>query len=319
MAAVRENILTSGEARTKFLDGVRILDEDMTDVTAQDVFQFLTNNGIPLGMQGIQQPLSMYDLFVLWHVVAMRIAIPPGNAAHGGPIFLPWHRMYLIRLEQQLQFALNDPDFGLPYWDWAEDGELPVVNQWQTPLWSPTHLGESRGSVQSGPIGSMRVRLFQDPFTGNLLSVNPRRLQRQAGLDQRNRALPTQGDVRAARADVDYDRAPWSQSAMGHRNRLEGWINGPQLHNLIHVWIGGDMSPGTSPNDPVFFLNHCNVDRIWEAWMANEGRKYRPLAGEGPVGHRIDDLMVAIIGEGLRPSEVLDPSAWYSYDSLTVD
>ena len=35
------------------------------------------------------------------------------------------------------------------------------------------------------------------------------------------------------------------------------------MHNLVHRWVGGSMGPGTSPNDPVFFLHHCNVDRIW--------------------------------------------------------
>ena len=77
---------------------------------------------------------------------------------------------------------------------------------------------------------------------------------------------------------------------------------------LVHVWIGGDMGPGTSPNDPAFFLNHCNVDRIWEAWMASKGRIYRPGEGVGPAGHRINDLMVAILGDSMRPQDVLDPT-----------
>ena len=79
------------------------------------------------------------------------------------------------------------------------------------------------------------------------------------------------------------------------------------------------MGPGSSPNDPVFFLNHCNVDRIWEAWMASRGRIYEPGAGQGPSGHRINDLMVAVLGDPLRPENVLDPTPWYSYDSLSVD
>ena len=78
------------------------------------------------------------------------------------------------------------------------------------------------------------------------------------------------------------------------------------------------MAPGTSPNDPAFFLNHCNVDRIWEAWMAGRGRVYRPAANEGPFGHRIDNQMIAILGDPMTPSEVLNPSDWYSYDSLGV-
>ncbi|MGH8653122.1 MAG: tyrosinase family protein [Gammaproteobacteria bacterium] len=69
-----------------------------------------------------------------------------------------------------------------------------------------------------------------------------------------------------------YDIAPWGVTSGGFRNLLEGWQNNaritpPSLHNRVHVFVGGDMSPSTSPNDPVFYLNHCNVDRIWEAWM----------------------------------------------------
>ena len=80
-------------------------------------------------MQGINQNITTYDLFVFWHVLAMGVALPPGNAAHTAPIFLPWHRMLLIRLEEQLQRVLGDDEFALPYWDWATDGELGIVAQ----------------------------------------------------------------------------------------------------------------------------------------------------------------------------------------------
>ena len=79
------------------------------------------------------------------------------------------------------------------------------------------------------------------------------------------------------------------------------------------------MAPATSPNDPAFFLNHCNVDRIWEAWMASEGRIYKPEDSEGPTGHRLNDTMFTILGEALTPAQVLDSSARYTYESLTVD
>jgi len=41
----------------------------------------------------------------------------------------------------------------------------------------------------------------------------------------------------------------------------------PCVHNRVHVWVGGDMLPSSSPTDPVFYMNHCNIDRIWEAWL----------------------------------------------------
>ncbi|MEE9394254.1 MAG: tyrosinase family protein [Planctomycetota bacterium] len=313
MTGRRSNILTSSSARNDYLRGCVLLDQEDSGVTAQDVFNFLRSNIPSLPMRGIQQDLSTYDLFVLWHVATMSIQLSVGNAAHGGPIFLPWHRMYLIRLEQQLQRVLADPNFALPYWDWAADGEIqPPNQQWQTILWSSTHLGDARNEVNSGQLGAMRVRLWQSG--GVLWSIDPRPIERDAGRDVPD--LPNEDDVIQAHQESQYDQPSWGMGSVSHRNRLEGWLNGPQLHNRVHVWVGGDMSPGTSPNDPVFFLNHCNVDRIWEAWMANHGRVYRPSPTEGPAGHRLNDQMVAILGESMRPEDVLDPTEWYDYDSL---
>jgi tyrosinase len=282
MAVVRENILTSTQARDKFYRGSGAGSRHAGH-QRWDVFQFLQNNSIPLPMQGTNQQLSTYDLFVLWHVVAMSIPMPPGNAAHSGPIFLPWHRMYLIRLEQEIQRVLGDSAFGLPYWDWAADGELPTVDQWQTQLWDHNHLGEARGQVQSGTLGSMRVRLYQHPATGTLLSIQPRQIMREAGLDAQSPSLPTQADVKLALDETDYDRSPWSQSATGHRNRLEGWIDGPQLHNLVHVWIGGDMSPGTLPTIRRFSSTTATRtgfgNRGWEKLEESISRVRLPVLG----------------------------------------
>jgi len=318
MAGTRENILVSETVRDQFLQGMVALDQPNSGIFARDIAAFLRNNNLPLDIVGTDQELSIYDLFVFWHVLAMSIQLSVGNAAHSGPIFLPWHRMYLIRLEQNLQQVLGDPDFGLPYWDWAADGELPVADQWRTDLWSPDYIGEARGAVRSGPIAAMRVRLVQDARTGRLVSTNPRRIQRAAGLDQRVRTLPTEAHVETALTQPTYDRAPWNQSVISHRNVLEGWVQGPQLHNRVHVWIGGDMGPGTSPNDPAFFLNHCNVDRIWEMWMDRNGREYQPGRNRGPQGHRFDSTMVSIIGQALSPEQVLDPSVWYAYDHQLI-
>ncbi|MGH7311126.1 MAG: tyrosinase family protein, partial [Candidatus Rokuibacteriota bacterium] len=111
-----------------------------------------------------------------------------------------------------------------------------------------------------------------------------------------------------------------SFSSDGFRNRLEGWNPELGLHNRVHVWVGGDMSPASSPNDPVFFLNHCNVDRIWEAWMQKNGRVYLPLDSEPDdlEGHRLHDDLSSLISPPTTPAAVLDSTAQFVYDSLTV-
>jgi len=65
-----------------------------------------------------------------------------------------------------------------------------------------------------------------------------------------------------------------------------------------------------SPNDPVFFLHHCNVDRIWGIWQEkNPSQGYLPN-GDGPEGHNLHDLMYPWDGKTLklkaRPAEVLN-------------
>lgn len=330
MTVTRRNILESEDARDRYLAAVVELNRANTGITAGDLYQQLRSMVPLLRMFGLNQELSMWDLFVIWHYLAMQIVTPPlqplRNLAHGGPIFLPWHRMFLIRLEEQLQ-RVTDADTALPYWDWAAHGELSETAQREGDLWSQQYLGESRGEVTSGPLGNMRLRI-EDRGDG-LYSVPERRLLRNAGIDTPQ--LPTTADVRWALDDDSYDEPQWNLDSECFRNKVEGWSarpptpedpvqEGSELHNRVHVWVGGDMSPGTSPNDPIFYLNHCNEDRIWQAWMIEHGQVYRPgvADADAPVGHRINDIMVTLLGEPLRPTDVLDPSTWYAYDDLSV-
>jgi tyrosinase len=134
--------------------------------------------------------------------------------------------------------------------------------------------------------------------------------------------LPTKAQTTAAVAMSPYDAPPWNVSSSGFRNRAEGWqgADAPALHNRVHVWIGGDMSPSTSPNDPVFYLNHCNVDRIWERWMTDHGRLYLPddTAPASLKGHRLHDQLAALVSAPMQPADTLDMTAIDQYDSLLV-
>ena len=77
------------------------------------------------------------------------------------------------------------------------------------------------------------------------------------------------------------------------------------------------MLPGTSPNDPVFFLHHCFVDKIWADWQTRMqdpdlgvpelAPHYFPLSG-GPTGHNLYDSMYPW-GGGATPASVLNNDA----------
>jgi tyrosinase len=312
MVAVRRNILADPGVARGFADGVLALKGEHIGPSTAD-----------FGIAGPAEQLSTYDLFVVWHNVAMMRMTPPGqgdrNAAHSGPVFLPWHRLMLILFELQLQRLLGDPDFGLPYWDWAADGDLPAAAQPSAALWTVAGIGGSGAPVSDGPFRSavFRVRVEADRFGG--LRGADRGLTRDLAADVPT--LSTSAQVGEALTASGYDGPLWGRGTLGFRNRVEGWAPspGPRLHNRVHVWVGGDMGPATSPNDPVFYLNHCNVDRLWEAWMSTHGRSYAPPASAPAdlAGHRLADPMFnLLITQPVTPADMLEASAFYSYDLL---
>ncbi|MEU6999747.1 tyrosinase family protein [Nonomuraea sp. NPDC046570] len=333
MAVVRRNVLTDPDSRKAYIRGVNLLKHE--------------NSGLSTAAFGIPGPAAevrTYDLFVIWHAITMSTPVPPGgnphtrNGAHRGPIFLPWHRIMLAWLEAHLQRVLADPDFGLPYWDWAKDGTPSFpgapVNPGASALWAntPDALGGEGNPVPGGGFRfdpndskSFRVRIAADS-SGRLRQVPDRGINRRFGQAGPigSPALPTNADVLNAFNTLfepslaTYDLSPYDRTSAGFRNRLEGFT-GPGLHNQVHRWVGGDMAPASSPNDPVFFLHHANVDRIWEGWMLVNGREYLPdmTAPATLLGHRIDDPMVSPFdpsGPPATPRSVLDVTGTYLYD-----
>jgi tyrosinase len=300
---VRPNIVTNATARQKYVQAALALKQQSTGVTT-------TSLGIP----GPGRPVSTWDRFVAWHSAVMGIA-------HSRPIFSPWHRVMLRTIELLMQQALNDVTFGLPYWDWAADGQVAQAAQLTAPIWDNACMGS--GSTGPGPftLAAFPIRLASNS-SGTLAQVN-RALRRNRGAGVpgiSNPSLPTKPSTAAALNVVPFDNPPWNQNSAAFRNRLEGWNPHNDLHNRVHIWVGGDMLPATSPNDPIFYLNHCNVDRIWEAWMARNGRNYLPTntSAGAPAGQRLNDAIASPFGPSVTPAQVLDMTSVYTYDSLDV-
>jgi hypothetical protein len=164
---------------------------------------------------------------------------------HSNWYFLPWHRAYLISFERICRQMLNDPNFMLPYWDWTEMRELPpafreaAINGKPNPLFAPGRQSNSAltpeaiDAVSSDSILGIMAETHFENF-GSTRPVG------QNSLDQQR----------------------WLQTA-GTMTPLE---NGP--HGTVHVAIGGAMNSMSSPSDPIFFLHHCNLDRLWARWIS---------------------------------------------------
>jgi tyrosinase len=253
-----------------------------------------------------------YDEYVHWHHHVMAPSVLPWepndasyrNGAHRGPAFLPWHREFLMQVEADLRSI--DPLAFVPYWDWTADAALE--NPASSPLWAPDFMGgdgleSDEWRVQDGPFAYAAGDWDIPPYPDD--GLPGRGLKRQFG--RLLPTLPTAEDLALARGEVFYDTPNYDQTpfTVGFRNRIEGWVTvrgdgrvkttGSQLHNRVHLWIGGNMAPMTSPNDPVFFLHHCFVDKVWADWQAEQKANnpegaphYAPLR-DGPPGHNIDD------------------------------
>lgn len=87
---------------------------------------------------------------------------------------------------------------------------------------------------------------------------------------------------------LDFQKARFAQSrdvarvsddnfdAFCGRERAAGRVEA-YGHNIIHMLVGGLMgSTRTAALDPVFWLHHCNVDRVWATWHQKNGDNAYP-------------------------------------------
>ncbi|MCW7941221.1 tyrosinase [Streptomyces hygroscopicus] len=243
-----------------------------------------------------------YDAFVTTHNSFIMGDTDTGErTGHRSPSFLPWHRRFLIEFEQALQSV--DSSVALPYWDWTTDRSP------RSSLWAPDFLGGTGRSLDG--------RVMDGPFaaaTGNwqiTVRVDNRTYLRRE-LGNGGRELPTRAEVDSVLAMSTYDMAPWNSASDGFRNHLEGW-RGVNLHNRVHVWVGGQMATGVSPNDPVFWMHHAYIDRLWAQWQRLHPRSgYLPLRGTPNVVD-LDEPMKP--WNDVRPADLLDHRTYYTFDT----
>jgi tyrosinase len=258
---------------------------------------------------------GVYDEFVRMHI---EYYVSDGErglrVAHMTPSFLPWHRQFLLEFERALQEV--DPSVTVPYWDWTVDRSTT------SSLWADDFLGgNGRGGdrqVTSGPFahreGRWRIEttVTDDPF-----------LVRDLGHPAQPISLPTKAQLAVATREKAFDVSPWnSMSASGFRNKLEGWGRGDgnsqyQNHNRVHRWVGGQMLGGGSNNDPVFWLHHAMIDRVWSQWQnAHPGVLYQPAkppAASHSQYRRIVSRDQPMPPWDIKPSQVESHSKIYKY------
>ena len=175
---------------------------------------------------------------------------------HGTERFLPWHRVFLLLLEQALQSV--HPDVKLPYWDWSQPSEQSF------PAWL---AGVTPTVVMPSPMANISV--VRSPGS-------------DADLTSIVSALP---GVMASNDFATFTSA------------LEG------VHGAVHVWVGGTMALiPTAPSDPIFWMHHGNIDRLWAQWQASHVGLNPDLPGPPGTG----------------TSPVMDPWAYTEADARSI-
>jgi tyrosinase len=261
--------------------------------------------------------LSRYDDFVEVHMNAMMVMMmdPPAPSwGHQAAAFGPWHRVLLLEFERELQVA--NPAVTIPYWDWTHDS-APTASLWAHEFLGPNGAADT-GRVDDGPFAG---RTNQWPIRIKDDEGAPDYLTRRMGAQADARTLPAAAAQQRALARTPYDTPLW-EDTLRDRNDPSQWggfriMLEITLHNPVHRWVGGNMQDMASPNDPVFWLHHCNCDRLWAMWQLQHQdiARYLPVSN-GPMGHNLNDTMIfhepgkpAPWDRSYRPADVLDHRA----------
>jgi len=142
--------------------------------------------------------------------------------------FLPWHRLMLNQFEGVIREVLHDEDFTLPYWNpvTGNPDDLIVPAVFRVP--GSTLYNGTRWFWVNG--GERIDTLYRDWIT----------------LDALNEKF--------------YIDSP--NGSLGFNPRLD-----QNPHFFTHFALGGDMAEfSTVGGDPMFYLHHSNIDRLWESW-----------------------------------------------------
>ncbi|ERF69584.1 hypothetical protein EPUS_01914 [Endocarpon pusillum Z07020] len=239
-----------------------------------------------------------------------------GYCTHSSALFTTWHRPYLVLLEQMLcdqarsiaqQFQGYDAgrwqaaaeEVRLPYWDWSSTTTQSRI---------PAALKQPSISVNT-PSG--QATIANPMYSYKFLSPQP------AASGFGPQTVQGAGDDELFSSFESRRQATLNMFTGTDYNQFN--IELENIHNTIHVQIGGDMVfVPRSGYVPIFFLHHANVDRLTAMYQATHPgltltpRRRSPtfaLGGAGP-----DDLNTP-----LYPFRHPDRRLWTSNDVSTAE
>ncbi len=231
------------------------------------------------------------------------------DCPHGNWWFLVWHRGYLGWIEQICRELTGVNDFALPFWDWTKEPAVPAAF-WDDVLdpnnsaFVPdvaTFRDQFRPALEAywdglspGQRAQQTVRrypnfqaLWNDAESVFFPQGQTRRpTQRNPELVFADLAVkePVIKDLLAPERYVETDGSHAFETAVttSHHGFAGDYaILEDQPHNLVHGDLSGFMGDFLSPVDPIFFMHHCNIDRLWDVWTRKQQVKGQPTGPDG--------------------------------------
>ncbi|KAK1857532.1 hypothetical protein I4F81_000149 [Pyropia yezoensis] len=160
------------------------------------------------------------------------------GAAHGGSAFFPWHRLFLLEVEEALSVEAGER-VALPFWPWAyESADLAGAD-----VWAPFFYGGAApgACIPDGPFATVTAsqgRCIVRGFSSTPGGINGFAVVQPGAIQQ------------AVFSSASYEDFATVTEV---------------FHNELHVALGGDMVEAFAPDDPIFFAHHAYVDRWWAA------------------------------------------------------
>lgn len=245
--------------------------------------------------------------------ITALLQLPPDNARnwyriafiheldcpHHNWWFLPWHRGYLGWFEQICRDASGDQNFALPYWDWTATPELPapfgdnsVLNPSNPPFIGPladfqTQFTNPVATLYQGfnqnqlaqlqPRGLPDATAFVNQITGDFAAAPFARQSDFGGSFPTTVSIDTIHQALNATTFETFASLP----ATSHQDGPGEGVLESQPHDNVHGAVGGFMGAFLSPVDPLFYMHHSNIDRLWDVWTRKQQQINQPTLPQG--------------------------------------
>ncbi|PUU73227.1 hypothetical protein B9Z19DRAFT_1135605 [Tuber borchii] len=206
------------------------------------------------GRTGLPETRTLFDDLIAVHQTQA------GNV-HNDGWFLPFHRLHMHAHELLLRSECGYTG-SQPYWDEAhEAGQFT-----QSPVFRKDDTGfGGDGVLLDGDTNPSQKCVRDGPFAGYTLHNGPGYSNTPHCI---NRAISDQVSMLSSQGQID--------NCLGKPNFQEAWpCIEANPHKGGHGGVGGEMdNPISSPGDPLFYLHHTFLDRVWWQWQERTNRIY---------------------------------------------